>query len=206
MLTMAALGWRFQNRAPAISPTELHPAIESDPVGATASNASAELPAAVLVPARPTEGLEGAIADLKQRDLALPVEGVTRADLRDTFHEVRGAGREHEAMDILAPRDTPVYAVEDGTIAKLFLSKPGGITIYQFDPAKRFAYYYAHLERYASGLVEGAEVRRGQVLGYVGTSGNAPKDTPHLHFAIFELPPERQWWKGTPVDPFRVFR
>jgi peptidoglycan LD-endopeptidase LytH len=111
---------------------------------------------------------------------------------------------EDEALDILAPRNTPVKAVEGGRIARLFSSKAGGITIYQFDPSEQYCYYYAHLERYADGLAEGAKIQKGQVIGYVGTSGNAPKDTPHLHFAIFKLTAERRWWEGTPIDPYDV--
>ena len=109
-------------------------------------------------------------------------------------------------MDIVAARDTPVLAVEDGTIAKLFLSKPGGITIYQFDRNETYAYYYAHLARYADGLKEQARVERGQVIGYVGTSGNAPPDAPHLHFAIFKLTEQKHWWQGTPIDPYPVLK
>ena len=146
-------------------------------------------------------------ADLEDRDLLVPVEGVDRSTLTRQFGDARGAGsRRHEALDILAPRNTPVRAVEDGTIARLFHSNSGGITIYQFDPSARYSYYYAHLERYADGLKEGDRVRKGQVIGYVGTSGNAPKDTPHLHFAIFRLTQEKRWWEGTPIDPFDVLR
>ena len=115
-------------------------------------------------------------------------------------------GRQHEAIDILAPRNTPVKAVEGGKIARLFFSKAGGITVYQFDPTEQYCYYYAHLERYADGLVEGQELRKGQVIGYVGTPGNAPKDTPHLHFAIFRLTEAKRWWEGTPIDPYDVLR
>jgi len=127
---------------------------------------------------------------------------VRPADLHDTFTESRSGGRVHEAIDILAPRNTPVLAVEDGRVVKLFTSAQGGLTVYQFDPGESFAYYYAHLERYAESLREGQEVRRGQVLGYVGTSGNAPKDTPHLHFAIFQLGPEKHWWQGAALNPY----
>jgi len=123
-----------------------------------------------------------------------------------SYHDARSGGREHEALDILAPRGTPVVAVEDGTIAKLFNSKAGGITVYQFDPGQEYSYYYAHLDRYADGIKEGMPVRRGQVLGYVGTSGNAPKDTPHLHFAIFRLTAEKHWWEGTPIDPYDILK
>jgi murein DD-endopeptidase MepM/ murein hydrolase activator NlpD len=145
------------------------------------------------------------IDDLRARALLIPVEGIEAGALRSSFSDARSGGRTHEAIDILAPRHTPVRAVEDGTIEKLFVSKAGGLTIYQFDPEQRYTYYYAHLERYASGLREGEMVRRGAVIGYVGTSGNAPPDTPHLHFAIFQLNADRRWWEGDPVDPFQVW-
>ncbi|HET9272395.1 MAG TPA: M23 family metallopeptidase [Vicinamibacterales bacterium] len=145
-------------------------------------------------------------AELRQRHLTLPVQGLEAGDLRDTFDEMRGGSRRHEALDILAPRNAPVLAVEDGTVAKLFLSDAGGMTIYQFDPMENYAYYYAHLERYADGLKDGDRVRRGQVIGYVGTSGNAPRDTPHLHFAIFRLTDAKRWWQGTAIDPYPILK
>lgn len=143
-------------------------------------------------------------AELGDRDLRIPVEGVTVQDLVRSFDDPRGSDRRHEAIDILAPMGTPVRAVEGGRIARLFNSKAGGITIYQFDPTERFCYYYAHLQRYADGLRENDIVEAGQVIGYVGVSGNAPKDAPHLHFAMFRLTEEKRWWEGTPVDPFDV--
>lgn len=146
------------------------------------------------------------IAELRRQHLQLPVDGADVDAMEGGFGEKRGGGgRGHEAVDILAPRDTPVHAVEGGRIAKLFFSKAGGTTIYQFDPAGRFCYYYAHLERYADGLREGQEVSAGEVIGYVGTSGNAPASTPHLHFAIFELTDARRWWEGRPLDPYLVY-
>lgn len=144
--------------------------------------------------------------ELEDRDLEIPVEGVRPDQLTRQFSEKRGSTRMHEAIDILAPRNTPVKAVEDGRVARLFYSKAGGITIYQYDPSEKYCYYYAHLERYADGLREGDYVRKGQVIGYVGTSGNAPKNTPHLHFAIFELTEQKRWWEGTPLDPYDVLR
>ena len=135
--------------------------------------------------------------------LLLPVQGISASELRDTFGDGRDGGqRGHEAIDILAPSGTPVLAADDGRIVKLFLSQPGGITVYQFDPSGRLAYYYAHLARYADGLAEGQTVQRGSVIGYVGATGNANPAAPHLHFAIFRLGPEKQWWKGEPVNPF----
>lgn len=138
------------------------------------------------------------------KNLRVPIDGVDVESWKGGFAERRG-NRPHEAVDILAPRDTPIHAVEDGIIAKLFVSKAGGYTIYHFDPSGRLAYYYAHLERYADGLREGQVVRQGDVIGYVGTSGNAPPGTPHLHFGVFELGEDRRWWRGRPIDPYEVF-
>jgi peptidoglycan LD-endopeptidase LytH len=149
---------------------------------------------------------EAAIETLRSNDLKIPVDGVTRGELRDTFSDLRGSTRAHEAIDIMAPRHTRVVAAHDGRIAKLFTSKAGGLTIYQFDPSETFSYYYAHLDAYASGLHEGQTVKRGELLGYVGSTGNASADAPHLHFAIFRLTPERQWWKGEPINPYPVLR
>jgi murein DD-endopeptidase MepM/ murein hydrolase activator NlpD len=198
-----------------------HPASGPGARGAGA-NAEPETPATaagediVLAPPPPEREVELAVGEseavdplaaLVARGLSVPVLGVRREDLRDSYAELRGGSRRHEAIDILAPRDTPVVAVEDGTIAKLFTSHGGGgLTIYQFDENEQFAYYYAHLERYASGLAEGARVRRGQVIGFVGTSGNAPPDTPHLHFAVYRLSEERRWWEGDPFNPYEILR
>jgi murein DD-endopeptidase MepM/ murein hydrolase activator NlpD len=159
-------------------------------------------------PASPTSlPSAGAIGDLRSRSLRLPIDDAHVEAMKGGFEERRDAGgRSHEAVDILAPRDTPIHAVEDGTIAKLFLSKAGGTTVYQYDPSGRFCYYYAHLERYAPGLHERQRVSRGDVVGYVGTSGNAPPNTPHLHFAVFELDADRHWWKGRAIDPYLIFR
>ena len=137
--------------------------------------------------------------------LVMPVAGVAPADLRDSFAEIH-SGHRHEAIDILAPRGTPVVAVDAGTVVKLFHSVPGGVTVYAFDPSETLCYYYAHLDRYADGLVEGRRLRAGDTIGYVGTSGNAPPRTPHLHFAIYRLGPEKRWWEGAPVDPYPLLR
>jgi peptidoglycan LD-endopeptidase LytH len=143
------------------------------------------------------------VAQLTSRGLLIPVAGYDPRNLRDDFFERRGGGgRGHEAIDLLSPRNTPVLAAAEGTIVKLFTSIPGGLTIYEFDPPGRYCYYYAHLEAYDPALHEGERVARGQRIGFVGTSGNAPKNTPHLHFAIFKLGAEKRWWEGTPIDPY----
>jgi murein DD-endopeptidase MepM/ murein hydrolase activator NlpD len=145
------------------------------------------------------------IDDLRSRHLLIPVRGIDAGALASSFHDSRGR-RDHEAIDILAPRGTDVLAVEDGRLAKLFTSDAGGLTVYQFDPSSTYVYYYAHLDRYAPNLTEGAALKRGDLIGYVGTTGNAPKNTPHLHFAISKLDPDQRWWGGTALDPFLVWR
>ena len=141
---------------------------------------------------------------LRSRDLAIPVQGLTPRDIKDNFAELRGT-RPHEAIDMLAPRGTPVVAVAEGTVKKLFTSAAGGLTVYEFDPDGTYSYYYAHLDRYAEGLVEGKHLSKGDLVGYVGTSGNAPANTPHLHFTIFRLGPEKHWWEGTPINPYPLW-
>jgi murein DD-endopeptidase MepM/ murein hydrolase activator NlpD len=207
MLVMAALVTIFPAGAAAVAQPLIEAAPRTVEVKPPAGKEPAPVsppPAAVTPPAPVSAGTE--VDDLRARRLTLPVLGIKREDLRDTFNEMRGSTRRHEALDVLAPRNTPVLAVEDGTIARLFLSEAGGITLYQFDPTRTYCYYYAHLERYVDGLKEGDEVKRGQVLGYVGTTGNAPRDTPHLHFAIFKMTDEKKWWQGSPIDPYSVLR
>jgi murein DD-endopeptidase MepM/ murein hydrolase activator NlpD len=183
-------------------PVVEQPVVEQGPEARTEAIAPPPAP----VPAGAAGHRGGSDRGFAEAPSAAAGRGLTREALQDTFNETRGGDRRHEALDILAPRDTPVLAVDDGTIAKLFLSKPGGITIYQFDPTSTYAYYYAHLSRYAEGLEEHAAVARGQVIGYVGTTGNAPPETPHLHFAIFQLTEQKRWWQGTAIDPYPLLR
>lgn len=163
-------------------------------------------------PAAATGGAPGvsrtndtATATIGTSALRLPIDGMNLELVKGGFYEPR-SGHRHEAIDILAPRETPVHAVQNGKVAKLFFSRQGGITLYQFDPTGRRCYYYAHLQRYADNLHEGDAVTQGQVVGYVGTTGNAPPNTPHLHFAVFELGDDGRWWKGTAVDPYPLFK
>ena len=136
-------------------------------------------------------------------DIGLPLDGLTATNLRDTFAEIH-FGHPHEAVDLPSPRGTPVRAVVPGTIRRLFPSKPGGNTIYEFDDRAVYCYYYAHLDRYAEGLREGMSVGQGDVIGFVGSTGDADPRSPHLHFAIFELGPEKQWWTGRALNPYPV--
>ena len=134
--------------------------------------------------------------------LLVPVQGIAASQLLDTFSDARSGGRVHDAIDIMAPAGTPVLAVADGSVEKLFDSERGGLTLYQFNPERTLAYYYAHLQGYAPGIAEGQALRRGQVIGYVGSTGNASPDAPHLHFAVFQLGPQPRWWEGTAVNPY----
>ncbi len=167
-----------------------------------ATPATTPLPTAVA----PTPVVsEADLAELRARGLAFPVPSIRWDDARDTFTDRRGTAP-HEALDIPAPRGAPAVAVDDGVVEKLFRSVPGGLTIYLFDRERRFAYYYAHLDRYEPGLHEGQVVARGDVLGYVGSTGNASPDAPHLHFTIFKLDPTTRWWRGTPLNPHPLLR
>lgn len=136
-----------------------------------------------------------------EHPLMVPVEGVSPDRVPDSFNEPRGDGRIHRATDILAPRETPVVAVIAGEVVRLRQDAAGGITAYLVDDERRYAYYYAHLAYYSVKITEGLKVPQGFVIGYVGTSGNAPPDTPHLHFQAMRLNPgQHDWWNGTPVD------
>ena len=137
--------------------------------------------------------------------LVIPVAGVPVSALRDTYGAARG-DRSHTAIDIAAPLGTPVLAAADGSILKLFVSKAGGKTIYLVDRSGEIVYYYAHLDEYERGLAEGQMITRGQKIGTVGTTGNSPKNAPHLHFAIESLPPSREWWKGIPTNPYPILK
>lgn len=148
-------------------------------------------------PKSETQSSEGDVNSLQ-----MPVQGVVAEGLTDTFTDARSEGRSHHAIDIMAPAGTPVLAVADGHIEKLFTSERGGLTIYQFEPSGRVAYYYAHLQSYAPNLVEQQQIKRGQVIGYVGSTGNASPQAPHLHFAVFLLGPEKRWWEGQAINPY----
>jgi len=137
--------------------------------------------------------------------LIIPVQGIEASALHDTYAEQRGGGsRTHEALDIPAPRGTPVLSATGGRVLKLFDSKAGGRMVYAADSSERFILMYAHLDSYAPGLAEGTPLTRGQVIGTVGTTGNAPPNLPHLHFAIARSNDVKQWWKGAPVNPFPI--
>jgi murein DD-endopeptidase MepM/ murein hydrolase activator NlpD len=139
-------------------------------------------------------------ARLRARGLAVPVLGVYPDQLHDSFNERRSGARVHRALDILAPRGTPVLSADDGRVARIGRNALGGLTLYEVDASGRFVYYYAHLDRYRPGLAEGMRLAKGDVIGYVGTTGNAPADVPHLHFQVMRIGAARRWWDGVPLD------
>jgi len=198
-----ALLWRFHG----LAPPDLRPrrVAEAAPPSASTVNRIAHDPLTARRDLRFSPAPDpGDLERLREKELAFPVSGFDRHHLRDDFAEMRGT-RVHEALDLLAPRGTPVLAVDEGVVTKLFNSKAGGLTVYQFDRGEAFCYYYAHLDRYAEGLQEGQLLRKGETIGYVGTSGNAPPNVPHLHFTIFKLGADRLWWEGVPVNPFPLW-
>jgi murein DD-endopeptidase MepM/ murein hydrolase activator NlpD len=138
--------------------------------------------------------------------LIIPVAGVQPEQLRDTFSEARSEGRVHDAIDILAPRGTPVIAAADGPIVKLFHSERGGTTIYQLSTDGKFVYYYAHLERYAESLAEGHFAKQGETIAYVGDTGNAGPGNYHLHFSIAEISNPKDFWHGVNINPYPLLR
>ena len=156
-------------------------------------------PARVASSAPPPPAPEDAVR-LRARGLAVPVLGVYPDQLRDSFNDARSGGRTHRALDIMAPRGTPVLAADDGRVARVGTNALGGRTVYLVDATGAFAYYYAHLDRYRAGLVEGMRVAKGELIGYVGTTGNAPPNAPHLHFQVLRVHGGRRWWEGAPID------
>lgn len=150
----------------------------------------------------PSEALTTTVSSTPKSTLLIPVSGINGSQLSDTFKDARGASRVHDAIDIMAAKGTQVLAVNDGELVKLFNSKQGGLTIYQFDQTETYAYYYAHLDSYAAGITEGKILKRGDLIGYVGSTGNASTEAPHLHFAIFVLTPEKKWWQGEAINPY----
>jgi murein DD-endopeptidase MepM/ murein hydrolase activator NlpD len=138
--------------------------------------------------------------------LIVPVAGVKPDQLLDTFTDSRTEGRVHDAIDIPAPAGTPVLAVADGEIIKLFQSERGGTTIYQLSPDRKLVFYYAHLQRYADGIAVGKFVRQGEVIAFVGDTGNAGAQNYHLHFSISISPDPERYWEGKNINPYPLLR
>lgn len=158
-----------------------------------------------VVTVKPSQAPPVAVAEqilIQPSGLAVPVVGIKPEQLTDTYDAARGAGRRHDAIDIMAAEGTPVIAAADGKVEKLFNSVRGGTTVYVRSPDQKWIYYYAHLQRYAPGLHEGQDVKRGQVIALVGHTGDASPSGPHLHFAINSMAAGERWWNGTAINPY----
>ena len=195
------------------SPTYSQPdASKPEPVPAPKARLEAEKPRenpppALPVDPEPATEPRNSITDedlsfLATRNLLIPLVGKSASDLRDNFDQGRSEGRQHNALDIMAPQGTHVLATADGVVTRLFLSEKGGITLYQLDASGRYVYYYAHLMSYADGIVEGKQLRRGETIAYVGDTGNAGAGNYHLHFAISKVSSTRRWSGGDPINPY----
>src|SRR5688572_8228674 len=136
--------------------------------------------------------------------LAIPVAGVKAEQLVDTYTQARAGGaRVHDAIDIMAPRGTPVVAAAPGRVEKIFFSQGGGgNSVYVRSDDGRWIYYYAHLNAYAPGLRVGQRVVLGTRIGFVGSTGNANPEGPHLHFAINRMNPGEKWYQGSAINPY----
>jgi murein DD-endopeptidase MepM/ murein hydrolase activator NlpD len=174
---------------------------------AAAVDSVGEVPFVVDAPADvPAPPVPAPMAGVPGVGLLIPVQGVAASSLVNTYDQARGQGRRHDAIDIMAPRGTPVLAVADGTVMKLFQSERGGITLYELAPDRRTIYYYAHLDRYAAGIAQGKPLRRGQVLGYVGDTGDADPGNYHLHFEVSTTADPKKYWGGTPENPYPLLQ
>jgi murein DD-endopeptidase MepM/ murein hydrolase activator NlpD len=211
---LVALVWGLNKsrtgRVAVVTPTPAEDSRAASPIAtptlATPSTLPTNQPGAEATP-QPTATIQPSpTASTTSLSLLIPVEGVRPEQLRDTFQEARSEGRVHDAIDIPAPRGTPVLAAADGRIVKLFQSERGGTTIYQLDPDNKTIYYYAHLERYADGLAEGHTARRGEVIAYVGDTGNAGAGNYHLHFSILIVSDPKRYWDGTNINPYPLLR
>jgi len=217
---LAAFVWAMSRRSETVQVATLTPPASSNnaavpPVGEPALAVPSPLPSVESTVAAtppetgstpPASPQASPAVPMPSGTLLIPVAGVRPEELRDTFQEARSAGRTHDAIDIPAPRGTPVLAASDGRIVKLWQSVPGGATIYQLDPDNTTVYYYAHLDHYADGLAEGHFARRGEVIAYVGDTGNAGPGNYHLHFSVLIVKDPKRYWDGTNVNPYPLLQ
>ena len=179
--------------------------LSTTPAGTPAARTATSRPSRIVVATLGPLSSSETVNYILGRGLLLPVAGAAVSQLRDTFDEGRDVGRVHRALDILAPRGTAVLSADDGRVLRVRPNALGGNTVYATDPGGQVVYYYAHLDAYQPGLAEGATLARGDVLGTVGTTGNAPKDTPHLHFQVMRMPADGKYWDGDAINPYPLF-
>jgi peptidoglycan LD-endopeptidase LytH len=180
-------------------------ALGDPPDGIAAQNPRSATGASVPAPSGSAIATDADL-ELLSREIAMPIAGIDPAKLQSSFNDLRGGTRRHEALDIMSPRRTPVLAAAKGRLIKLFTSKAGGLMVYAADSSERFILMYGHLDEYAAGMRDGIALDRGELIGYVGSTGNALASAPHLHFAIARSADVKRWWMGTPVDPLPVLQ
>ena len=177
---------------------------DAKPASKPSPSPSGGVPLMTVSEYRPA-GSSSASADveyLRSRQIIVPVAGADMTHVEDSFNDSRDGERVHRAIDILAPRGTPILSADDGRIVRMTTSTLGGISMYTVDPEQRIVYYYAHMDRYNDAMTTGKTISKGDTLGFVGTTGNAPKDTPHLHFQVMRWPADGKYWNGEPINPF----
>lgn len=197
----------MNNETPRRAATTRESKIDEAPINREINRLSSSAPGtAAATPSSPPYGAvtvtSADISTLTIRNLLIPVAGVAPAQLHDSFLDSRSEGRTHKALDIMAPRDTPVLATDDGKVLRLHQSDRGGIMLYQSDASGSYVYYYGHLIRYADGITEGKAVRRGEVIAFVGDTGNAGPGNYHLHFGISKMTEVGKWSGGEPINPY----
>jgi murein DD-endopeptidase MepM/ murein hydrolase activator NlpD len=205
-VTLACLGACTRPRVPIVASPAPVPSQRTShsPSSSTAGSSGSSVPlatAAVL-----GTSAEADVEYVKSHRLQLPVAGIRPDQLADSFDEPRDGSRRHRAIDILAPRGTPVLAADDGHVLRVSWNSAGGNTVYATDVEGRIVYYYAHLDHYRESLAAGMPLAKGDTIGFVGTTGNAPKDIPHLHFQIMRMPHDGKYWNGEPINPFSILR
>jgi murein DD-endopeptidase MepM/ murein hydrolase activator NlpD len=203
---VGSVGACARPRVPIVAPS---PSTQRAPTPTTSEHGSGS-DNGIVVPLS-TAGVIGGSAEadvtyLRSRRLLLPVAGIRPDQLTDSFEEGRDGERRHHAIDILAPRGTPILAADDGRVLRVSWNNLGGNTVYATDDDSRIVYYYAHLDHYREGLEAGMHLTKGDTIGFVGTTGNAPKDIPHLHFQIMRMPHDGKYWSGDPIDPYPLLR
>ena len=212
--SVASIIWIQRDRADLTAPVAVHPSpiptppASPEPSPSPLPTESAEVPLVEpgLSSSPPVSVESPRESFVGQVNLLIPVAGVKPEQLLDTFSDARSEGRSHDAIDIPAPAGTPVIAAADGEIARLFWSDRGGTTIYQLSLDKKLVYYYAHLQRYADGLHDGKFIRQGEVIGYVGDTGNAGAGNYHLHFSVATLSDPKRYWDGTNINPYPLLK
>jgi len=185
---------------------EVVPSIEPDNTNAIENTANSAVNADQNVNSIPNQNAAQNVSPALSETLMIPVSGIKKAQLLDTFSDARSDNRVHDAIDIMAPAGTPVVATANGEIAKFFDSERGGITIYQYSADKKYVYYYAHLQSRAADIAERQYVTQGKIIGYVGDTGNAGAGNNHLHFSIALLRDPKRFWEGEYINPFPLLK